>query len=107
MLSQEESSAKATLPRLLVDAMLGRLARWLRLLGYDALYWRDGSDEALIAAAQAANRLIVTRDHALFGRRGVRAVLITGETLQAQLAGSPRSVGRPAAAFHALRRVQR
>ena len=33
--------------------MLGRLAKWLRLAGYDAAYWRDGSDEALIDRAQA------------------------------------------------------
>ena len=45
--------------------MLGRLVRWLRLMGYDAAYWRDGSDEALIAAAQAEDRLIITRDHTL------------------------------------------
>ena len=50
MLSQDERTAKAPPPRLLVDAMLGRLAHWLRLMGYDAAYWRDGSDEALIAA---------------------------------------------------------
>ena len=42
------TAAKGEPPRRLVDAMCGRLAKWLRLLGYDAEYWRDGSDEALI-----------------------------------------------------------
>jgi uncharacterized protein len=93
MLPQDEPTAKAPAPRLLVDAMLGRLARWLRLMGYDAAYWRDGSDEALIAAAKAADRLIVTRDHALAGRRGVRALLITSEALDEQLAEAQAALG--------------
>jgi len=93
MLPQDESTAKEPAPRLVVDAMLGRLARWLRLTGYDAAYWRDGSDEALIAAAKAADRLIVTRDHALVRRRGVRALLITSEALDAQLAEARTALG--------------
>ena len=78
--------AKADPPPILVDAMLGRLAKWLRLAGYDAAYWRDGSDEALIDRAQAEGRLIVTRDRQLAGRRGVRALFIAAETLDAQIA---------------------
>jgi uncharacterized protein len=66
--------------------MLGSLAKRLRWLGYDAAYWREGSDEALMAAAAAEGRLIVTRDRGLAGRRGVRALLIAGEELAQQLA---------------------
>ena len=66
--------------------MLGRLARWLRLMGYDTAYWRDGSDLALIRQARAEDRLIVTRDHQLAGRRGVRAILIASESLDEQIA---------------------
>ena len=73
-------------PSLLVDAMLGKLARWLRLAGYDAAFWREGSDERLIAAAQAEGRLIVTKDHTLAGRRGVDALLIGTEDLDGQIA---------------------
>ena len=93
MLPQDESTAKAPAPRLLVDAMLGRLARWLRLMGYDAVYWRDGSDDALIAAAQAEGRLILTRDHALAGRRGVSALLIEAEALDDQIAAARAALG--------------
>lgn len=73
-------------PSLLVDAMLGRLARWLRLAGYDAAFWREGADEQLIAAARAEGRLIVTKDHALAGRRGVDALLIGADDLDSQIA---------------------
>ena len=99
MLPQDELTAKEPAPRLLVDAMLGRLARWLRLMGYDAAYWRDGSDEALISAAQAEDRLIVTRDHALARRRGVRAVLIATEGLDEQITEARTALGGAPAPF--------
>jgi len=87
MVTQEPIPNKGTPPRLLVDAMLGRLARWLQLMGYDAAYWRDGSDAALIRQARDEDRWIVTRDHQLAGRRGVRAVLVASEALNEQIAG--------------------
>jgi uncharacterized protein with PIN domain len=86
MLSQNEAGDKETAPRLLVDAMLGRLARWLRLMGYDAAYYRTGSDEELARQARAEGRLILTRDHGLAGRRGVWALLINAEEIDAQIA---------------------
>jgi uncharacterized protein with PIN domain len=86
MLPQEPGLTKDTPPRLFVDAMLGRLARWLRLMGYDTAYWRDGSDAALIRQARADDRLIVTSDRQLAGRRGVCAILIASESLDKQMA---------------------
>jgi hypothetical protein len=47
--------------RFVADAMLGRLAKWLRLLGYDTLYWR-GDDARLVRLVLAENRLLLTRD---------------------------------------------
>lgn len=97
MLPQPSIADKAAPPRLLVDAMLGRLARWLRLMGYDTLYWREGSDLELVRQAQAEGRLIVTRDRQLAGRRGVHALLIGAETLDAQIAEASAALGgRPA-----------
>jgi uncharacterized protein len=66
--------------------MLGRLARWLRLMGYDTAYWRDGTDSALIRQAGVEDRLIVTSDRQLAGRRGIRVVLIASESLDGQIA---------------------
>jgi len=51
--------------RFLADAMLGRLARWLRILGFDCAYEADVSDEALVRRAIAEDRTILTRDRAL------------------------------------------
>ncbi|MBI4689058.1 MAG: Mut7-C RNAse domain-containing protein [Nitrospirae bacterium] len=48
--------------RFITDAMLGRLARWLRLLGFDTLYYSDISDSDLLRIARRENRFILTRD---------------------------------------------
>ncbi|WP_116472712.1 Mut7-C RNAse domain-containing protein [Zobellella maritima] len=52
-------------PRFLADAMLGRLARWLRVLGFDTLYDPAGEDKELVALADAEQRVLLTRDHHL------------------------------------------
>jgi uncharacterized protein with PIN domain len=51
--------------RFAVDAMLGRLARWLRLLGFDAWTEPDVPDERLVRRALDEGRWILTRDRAL------------------------------------------
>lgn len=99
MLPQAEPLDKGCCPRLLVDAMLGSLAKRLRWLGYDTVYWRDGSDETLMAQAQAEGRLIVTRDHALARRRGVAALLVESESLPEQLAEVRAALPVPAQPF--------
>ncbi len=93
MLPQEKGNHKAGGPPVLVDAMLGKLAKWLRLAGYDAAYWRDGSDDELIERARAEYRLIVTRDHQLASRRGVWALLIGAEALNEQIAEARAALG--------------
>lgn len=55
-----ETAAKEM--RLIADAMLGRLARWLRLIGFDVLYFKDIEDSALIKIAREQGRTILTRD---------------------------------------------
>ena len=57
-------------PRFLCDAMLGRLARWLRILGCDARY-ADLPDEELMALARAEGRVLLTRDTRLVRRPDV------------------------------------
>jgi hypothetical protein len=52
--------------------MLGRLAKWLRLLGYDTAYMKDVDDEALLAVAEESNRILLTRDTLLIRRKRCR-----------------------------------
>jgi len=52
----------------LADFMLGRLARWLRVLGYDTIYSRKGIDSVLVVNAYREDRIILTRNTRLFKR---------------------------------------
>jgi hypothetical protein len=81
-------------PALFVDAMLGKLARWLRLAGYDTAFWREGTDEQLIAAAREQGRVIVTKDRGLAARRGVDAVRIDAGELHGQIAEAREALTR-------------
>lgn len=58
--------------RFIADVMLGRLARWLRLLGFDALYYSNISDNRLLKVAREQGRLILTRDTRLIKIKGVK-----------------------------------
>ena len=54
---------------LLVDAMFGKLGRFLRILGIDTLIGDSAwSDTQLLAQARATNRVLITRDSAFYQR---------------------------------------
>jgi uncharacterized protein with PIN domain len=58
-------------PRFALDVHLGKLARLLRMCGFDARYENDSSDEGLVSTAQRETRIILTRDRGLLKRRAV------------------------------------
>lgn len=60
----------------IADAMLGKLARWLRILGYDVLYEPFISDDDLIARALREHRIIVTMDRQLTERKSAKNSLL-------------------------------
>ena len=55
----------------LTDATLGRLATWLRLLGYDTDYVAGGDERALLRRAASEQRILLTRNTRLLRRRGL------------------------------------
>ena len=71
--------------KLLTDGMLGRLTRWLRILGYDTVYWPNTDDTELLRIARAQDRVLLTADHGLAVRRGARILLIEAQDLASQL----------------------
>lgn len=75
--------------------MLGRLARWLRLLGYDTTYARDWSDHRIAARARAEGRIVLTRDRELARRRGIQCLLIERQDLEGQLEEICLALGPP------------
>lgn len=58
-------------PRFIADAQLGGLARLLCMLGFDTTYENDLGDERIRTAAQAEQRIILTRDRELLKCRNV------------------------------------
>ena len=84
-----------TTPRFIADAMLGKLARWLRVMGFDTLYMQ-GDDHLIAARARAEGRILLTRDTELARRKGLRAIHISSQILQTQLTQVIQTVGAPA-----------
>lgn len=74
-------------PRFLADAMLGRLARWLRILGYDVAWDERIADAALVRRSLEEERVVLTRDRALGSQWRVDdLVCLAAEEPLAQLA---------------------
>jgi uncharacterized protein len=52
--------------KFILDGMLGKLARWLRMMGYDTEYSTDLNDSELLTTSKRDNRILLTRDLALY-----------------------------------------
>ena len=70
--------------KLLCDHMLGSLARWLRLMGYDTAYPEPGPDRDLIDRARKEGRILLTRDKEL-AARVTGAVQVRSDELEVQI----------------------
>ena len=62
--------------RFIADAMLGRLSRWLRLLGFDTLYSPDIKDGDLMRLTVQEGRCLLTRDTHFMNIRNFRNFLM-------------------------------
>lgn len=72
--------------RFILTAELGRLAKWLRILGFDALYYAQADFPALLIQALRDERIILTRNQRLIDKlRAARAVQIRSEKISEQL----------------------
>lgn len=75
-------------PIFLLDAMLGRLARWLRLLGFDTAYSNDLSDSDILQLGKSQNRIILTSDNQLYHKllsANLPSILVENTDLKQQL----------------------
>ncbi|MEM2272866.1 MAG: Mut7-C RNAse domain-containing protein [Candidatus Bathyarchaeia archaeon] len=69
--------------KFMVDGMLGKVARWLRMLGYDTKYAGDLHDDEILKIAVNERRIILTKDYQLFRKantNGIKAVFVEGRT---------------------------
>jgi len=75
--------------KFIADGMVGRLARWLRLIGNDVVYSRDLTDSELIRRAVTEARILLTSDVELYRRAvadGADSFLVKGGTEAERLA---------------------
>lgn len=75
--------------KFLADSMLGKLARWLRMLGQDVTYNVQLDDKLLLDLAKKESRVLLTKDLELYKRaaaRGIEAFFVEGKSESERLA---------------------
>ncbi|MFA5055936.1 MAG: Mut7-C RNAse domain-containing protein [Dehalococcoidia bacterium] len=77
-------------PKFIVDANVGKLARWLRMLGYDTIFASDIDDGELVDIGLKEGRVLLTKDTQLMLRRAVasgkvKALLTTEDDPKKQM----------------------
>jgi len=74
----------------MVDTNVGKLAKWLRMMGYDTSFFQAGDDAEMIAVALQEGRIIITRDSHIL-KRGVvtsgwlKAILVSSDEPEQQM----------------------
>jgi uncharacterized protein with PIN domain len=76
--------------KFIVDHNVAKLARWLRMMGYDTTIFDQPDDWQMIRTALAENRIVITKDTGVMKRRVItsgklRALLIIGDEPQTQI----------------------
>ncbi len=76
--------------KIIVDNNVGRLAKWLRMMGFDTITFDSADDSVMVSTALAQGRIILTRDTQIIKRRLVtsgrlKAILIRSENPEQQI----------------------
>ncbi|MBI4301730.1 MAG: Mut7-C RNAse domain-containing protein [Chloroflexi bacterium] len=76
--------------RFVADSNVGKLAKWLRIIGYDVVFANSTSDDELIALALSEGRVVLTRDTHIIRRRvatrgPLRVIFIRDDDVRKQL----------------------
>ena len=79
--------------KFIADNNVGKLAKWLRMVGFDTRLFNGADDAEMVAAAQAEDRIVLTRDTGIMERRlitsgQVKAILIESDRLAQQIQAS-------------------
>lgn len=76
--------------RFIADIMVGKLARYLRIAGYDVAYFNDAGDDFILKTAMEEDRIVLTRDTLMLKRRQftdgtIKSVFISDDDIRNQL----------------------
>lgn len=80
----------AEILKFIADNNVGRLAKWLRMVGFDTLLFNGADDAEMVSTAKEEDRIILTRDTGIMERRlitsgEVQAILIESDRLDRQV----------------------
>ncbi len=72
--------------KFVVDCMLGKVAKWLKILGFDTVYLNRAEDHDLLLIARRQRRTLLTKDHGLLeAAQGIRSLFIESDHWPEQL----------------------
>ncbi len=74
-----------TVPKFAADVMLGKLAKWLRLMGFDTFYSNTAEDDFLVDLCLSEDRILLTRDGPLHDRIAHRCYFVKSIFVAEQL----------------------
>ena len=72
---------------------LGKLAKWLRVLGYDSVYYGGTKESDLIIQAIRDRRNLLTRSERLTKYKGIQVIVITSDHVEEQMEQVVRELG--------------
>jgi uncharacterized protein len=77
-------------PKFIIDANVGKLVKWLRMMGFDALFFDEPDDGRMVKLALAQERIVITKDSEFVKRRTiangrVNAILVSGNNPEDQM----------------------
>lgn len=64
---------------------VGRLAKWLRILGFDTAYQKEDDKRTLVLKSLRENRIVISRNASLARYTGIRFIHIKSDLLEEQL----------------------
>lgn len=80
--------------KFIVDLTMGRLAKWLRIAGYDTVFYNSANLDKLIEIASKEVRMILTRNSGFIKKKkkileekGIQFLLLTSDRVEDQLKG--------------------
>ena len=74
--------------RFFADGMLGKLTRWLRIMGFDVVYGIENDDKTIINKVKIEKRILLTSDFELYNkvlRQGSKAIFINEKNIKEKL----------------------
>jgi len=72
--------------KFIVDCMLGKLAKWLKILGFDTVYLNRAEDSELLILARREKRVLLTKDQELLqAATGLQSLFVESDDWQEQV----------------------